>query len=213
MEPLGPATAVGPTVSNLPIQVGDHVCGFYRSETEFGDLMGTYVGDGLIGNHKCTVILDGIADSAFDSYLMRRQVDGRLFRTSGRLEVLTSDDFYLASGAFSPERTLARLEERMSRAEQEGFSLYRVLGHMNWVRRRVPGTERLLEYEAGLNALMPRYRQVTFCLYDISACTGEMVIQLLRTHPKVFLNGNLIENPYYVAPEQFLKTFRVGGTQ
>ena len=38
---------------------------------------------------------------------------------------------------------------------------------------------------------------------------GEVVINIVKTHPQVLVRGILIENPYYVGPDEFLRSVPV----
>ena len=44
------------------------------------------------------------------------------------------------------------------------------------------------------------------CLYDLDLFDGQVVVNLLRTHPKLLLCGSLLDNPYYLEPEELLAT-------
>ena len=67
-----------------------------------------------------------------------------------------------------------------------------------------PGVDELVSYESKLNRFLPRYPQVILCLYDLNRFTGEILLDLLKTHPKVLLGGMLVANPYYLDPDEFL---------
>jgi len=68
----------------------------------------------------------------------------------------------------------------------------------------MPGVEELVGYEAELNNFLPRYPQVILCLYDLERFDGEILIDILKTHPMVLIGGMVLDNPYYLAPAQFL---------
>jgi hypothetical protein len=46
---------------------------------------------------------------------------------------------------------------------------------------------------------------VVICAYDVSRFDGSFIIDILRTHPLVLIGGLLQENPFFVAPSEFLK--------
>lgn len=77
---------------------------------------------------------------------------------------------------------------------------------MTWALRDLPGVAQLVAYEGKLNAFLPRYPQVILCLYDLEKFSdGQVLIDLLRTHPKVLLGGQVLENPWYVEPAEYLQ--------
>src|SRR6266508_2869765 len=52
--------------------------------------------------------------------------------------------------------------------------------------------------------LTRRYPQVYLCVYDIERFSGEQLLDLLKTHPKVLLGAMVFDNPYYIEPDEFL---------
>jgi len=42
------------------------------------------------------------------------------------------------------------------------------------------------------------------CLYDLDGMGAEVLMQALRTHPAVIVDGMIHENPYYTEPGRFL---------
>jgi hypothetical protein len=46
------------------------------------------------------------------------------------------------------------------------------------------------------------------CLYDLDKFSGEVVVNVVKTHPQVLVQGILVENPYYVEPGEFLGSAR-----
>jgi hypothetical protein len=68
----------------------------------------------------------------------------------------------------------------------------------------MPGVDQLVAYESELNRFIPRYPQVILCLYEIERFSGELILDMLKTHPKVLLGAMVFDNPYYVEPDEFL---------
>ena len=46
---------------------------------------------------------------------------------------------------------------------------------------------------------LPDYPHFFFCLYDLDLFDGDTVMYVLRTHPRVYVNGIIIGNPHYQA--------------
>jgi hypothetical protein len=47
---------------------------------------------------------------------------------------------------------------------------------------------------------------VVLCLYDLDRFSGEVVVNVVKTHPQVLVQGILVENPYYIGPDEFLRS-------
>jgi hypothetical protein len=70
---------------------------------------------------------------------------------------------------------------------------------MSWSLSDCPGTERLLEYEALYAEQFARTPTVTLCLYDLEQTGGGQILDLLRLHGRVVLNGMEMQNPHVEA--------------
>lgn len=69
----------------------------------------------------------------------------------------------------------------------------------------------LLEYEAKANEIwMGQEGPVNpvICAYDLTQFTGDIVMDVMRTHPMAIIGGVLHENPFFVPPDEFLRQIR-----
>jgi hypothetical protein len=41
---------------------------------------------------------------------------------------------------------------------------------------------------------------------DRDRFSGEVVVNIVKTHPQVLIQGILVENPYYVRPDEYLRS-------
>lgn len=202
------ATDIAAGIPGLALQAGDHVCAFYRGPEGRDEILLPFLREGLIAGDKCLAVLD---EADPDEVLRRLAADVEVTVPPGsdQIEVLTSSESYLRGGAFSLPEMLAFWSVRVgSSLGPQGYSFARSLGEMTWALRDLPGVEDLVAYEAELNDFLPRYPQVILCLYDLDRFDGGMVVDLLRTHPKIVMCGTVIDNPYYTEPAAFLATRR-----
>jgi len=56
-----------------------------------------------------------------------------------------------------------------------------------------------------------RHDDIVICVYDLKRMSGDMVIDIMRTHPIVLIGDVLQQNPFFVPPDQFLRERRGGG--
>ena len=75
---------------------------------------------------------------------------------------------------------------------------------MSWAHRDESVVSDLMGYESELNRIMSNFPQVNLCLYDLTRCSGDLIMDVLKTHPKALLGGMVIDNPYYLDPDEFL---------
>jgi hypothetical protein len=195
-------TAMGlPGVSFTP---GLHICAFYRGPAQRDELLLPYLREGLAAGDKCICVTDDPAAGVAVCTLAGEFGDA----APAQLQPMDSASTYLSGGCFAIEKMIAFWDGAMSAAVvRDGFGFVRAAGEMTWALRGMPGSELLMAYEAKLNVFLHRYPQVLLCLYDLEQfADGEILMEILRTHPTVLLSGQLLDNPWYVEPEEYLAT-------
>jgi hypothetical protein len=198
-----PPSSVAVGIPGVDLVPGDHVCVFYPGLAERNEILIPYLRAGLQAGDKCVCVVD--ADEPDDVVsALGPDVDlgGRLGRQ--QLEVQRSQDTYLKGGAFSTEAMLEFWDREVGSAVEGGFSFARAAGEMTWALRQLPGVDELIGYESRLNQFLPRYPQVILCFYELDMFSGELLVDVLKTHPKVLLGGMVLDNPYYLEPDEFL---------
>jgi hypothetical protein len=196
-------------VLGLQLSAGDHICGFYRRPSERDDILIPFLVEGLRAGDKCTCVVDSCTpDDVLAQMSGHIEVDP--FLSVSQLEVLDSAGTYLAEGDFLPERMLKFWEAKAHQGPR-GPGFARNIGDMSWAHRKRPGAGQmtgyegdLIGYESELNRIMSNFPQVNLCLYDLTRCSGDLIMDVLKTHPKALLGGMVIDNPYYLDPDEFL---------
>jgi MEDS: MEthanogen/methylotroph, DcmR Sensory domain len=197
-------TSVPFGITGMDVAAGDHVCAFYRGLAERDRVLLPYLRVGLEAGDKCICVVDATAPDTVLATL-GSEVDVREPCKRGQLDLLASRDAYFPDGGFTADAMLDFWDQSVSTALQdERFEFVRAVGEMTWSLRSIPGVGELVRYEAVLNNFASRYPQVILCLYDIDRFSGEIIMDMLKTHPKVLLGGSIYENPYYIRPEDFL---------
>ena len=46
------------------------------------------------------------------------------------------------------------------------------------------------------------------CTYDLTAFCGDIVVDVMRTHPKTIIGGTIQENSFFVPPDECLRGLR-----
>ncbi|MEW6555051.1 MAG: PAS domain S-box protein [Actinomycetota bacterium] len=186
------------------LRPGDHLCCIYQSEDEHRALVTSFLRHGLERGEKVIYIVDNHTAEEVLGYLERVGIETSPFLDSGQLTVLTVDDAYMKDGVFDPDGMIAMLREETDKAASQGYAVLRVTGEMTWALRGLPGSERLIEYEAKLNHFFPSSRCMAICQYDRRRFNPELLLDVLSTHPIAVIGSEVFENFYYVPPEQFI---------
>lgn len=180
---------------------GDHVCGFYYSRDERDAMLLPYLREGLAHGDKCVAVVDSMRP---DELVGGLDVPGDTLVT-GQLEVYDSDETYLRSGSFDPETTIAFWEERTKELVSGGrYPLIRLLGELSWLDRSATPREAIVRYESWADRFVSRYPITILCLYDLRRMGSSVLMDLLRTHPRLLLGGLLLENPHHVSGDDFV---------
>lgn len=79
------------------------------------------------------------------------------------------------------------------------FVLLRAAGEMSSVSQE-PGPEKLSAYECAVTRIMAVLPAVFLCLYDLDRFELGMLVEVLRIHSEVLLEGAVLHNPHCVAP-------------
>lgn len=192
--------------SGLPgvtLHSGDHICAFYRGSEGRDETLLPFLRAGLEAGDLCTAVLDQVEPDDLLAQLAE-EADGAAVEG---LDLMRSCDAYLSGGGFDKEAMIDFWDTSLSRGLADGRHRFaRSCGEMSWSLQPLPGVDSLVEYESELNRFLPRYPQVIMCLYDLDLFDGQVVVDLLRTHPKLLLCGSLLDNPYYLEPDEFLAT-------
>jgi len=184
-----------------------HMASVFKTEADQMASAVPFVLAGLEKDEKVVYLLTGhTKEEVVESLMKIRNVQGDL--DAHRLEFFTAEETYLKGGRFEPDRMVALLDSIESEAMAQGFSATRGTGEMSWHSRDTPGSESLMVYEARVNQRYPRSSMNLLCQYDESFFDAGILLDAIRTHPRVVLRGDLCANPYYIPPEDFLSGLR-----
>jgi hypothetical protein len=179
----------------LSIPSGAHICALFRGIPERDQIMMPFLVEGLRAGDKCNCIIDDGVDV----------VRTALGAAAGRIDIRSSKETYLRHGTFSTQAMLDFWDDSVGAAvKEEGYPFVRSSGETTWTLEELPGLDDFLTYEAELNRFLPRYPQVIMCLYDLDRFRGQVLVDILKTHPKVLIGGTVLENLHYVEPDEFL---------
>jgi len=173
----------------------NHICGLYDSRDVRDDMLVRFLREGLENGDKCVCFVGHPNELVERLALEQRLADGAV----KQLDFQTADEAYLDNGAFCTEIMIDRLTRHVTAAMNDGYGLTRLVGDMSWVIRNQIDPRLVVAYEAQVNDFARRVPQIALCLYDISEFDGSVIVDVLRTHPRVYLNGMVVANPYYVA--------------
>jgi hypothetical protein len=172
---------------------GDHVCAFYSSSRNvLDDIVVDYITKGLQEGNKVFCMVDEPA-------AVHGRVPPQLVAREGMLNVLTEDEAYMPDGSFSKDVFIRNMETMAREASADGYGSFRAVGDESFIVRNGVDIKEWFAAESELNEILPDYPHFFFCLYDLDLFDGDTVMYVLKTHPRVYVNGIIIGNPHYQA--------------
>ena len=184
-----------------------HICAFFNSTEEAHRVLLPFISEGFNVGEKAMHTIDPKKRDEHVQWLTSAGIDVAAARNNGQLDILDWTESHLRSGRFDQEWTLAFWEQAAQDAKRKGFPLVRFVSEMEWVLETDLDLDELLEYEAKANyAWIGQDGPVNpaICVYDLKRFRGDIVMDVMRTHPLVIVGGMLQENPFFVPPDEFL---------
>lgn len=184
------------------LEPGDHmacILGFDEARRTF---LCAFVQDGLERGDKVLCLESRVNE--VPGFLSEEGMSPGSLLEAGRLEILPAERTYTREDRFVPERMIDLLAEETRAALSGGYRALRVAGEMSWALSGIPGSERLVEYEARVNDFFRDRPCLALCQYDRRRFHPATLMGVLLTHPVVGIDMEVVDNPYYVPPDRLL---------
>jgi hypothetical protein len=162
-----------PQTPDLGSQVGDHV-GAFCSSSSSSDSLDDIVVDYLSAGLQAGHKCFGMVDTPS---AVRDRIPGDLVSRDGMLHIRTEDEAYMPDGRFSKDAFISTMKTMVEGAFAEGYDRFRAVGDESFIVR---------------NSV-----DINLDIFD-----GGTVMCVLRTHPRIYVNGIVITNPHYVPADQ-----------
>ena len=199
-------THVNLGISSRELPGGLHVCYLFGDDDERFSTIGRFFDAGLKAGDKLFYVADRSEPADIRARLDRLSAE---LATPESLVVSRTADAYYPEGTFSAEDMLTRIGALLGQSAKEGYRGTRVTGEMSWILRGVGGTERVMEFESRVTAVLKNHaHSAGICQYDMKLFSGETLMDVLAVHPYTIVRGQFVENPFFVEPDEFLKTHR-----
>lgn len=180
------------TLGGVALAPGDHLCVFHRGRAERDRLLIPFLADG-VGAGDAVLYLAAEGE--------RETIRERLAH-AGDLVLTEPGSGHLRDGEFAPDALFAMLDGWSRRKLVTGDHPFgRIVGDMSWAAPLLSSAliDALLAEEVAVTAWGEDFPQVVLCFYDLDLFGGDLILPLIKVHPKVWMAGTLVENPYYLS--------------
>jgi hypothetical protein len=151
-EPAAPVHFAGVTLTRYR-----HVCAFFHNRDDEYRVLLPFIKEGFERSEKAFHIVDPTRRGSHLERLESSGIEVKETQQTGQLEIWNWEDAYLRDGHFDQRRMLALIEEVLANGKSEAFALTRLVAQMEWALEDRPGVNDLVEYEARVNYILPRY--------------------------------------------------------
>jgi hypothetical protein len=198
-------TCVSLGFTDEEVPVGTHMCLVFTTEEERVDSLLKFLLSGLQSGERTACFSEKLTEETLRAFLSEHGISYDERKEQKALTLTGTSQVYFEGGVFDPERMLNTLVSYYEEAMEMGFPAVRVIGEMTPEVERLPGGERLLEYECRVTMLLRDYPVTAVCQYDANAFDGATIMNVLKVHPQMLVNGSVIANPFFVEPESYLR--------
>jgi MEDS: MEthanogen/methylotroph, DcmR Sensory domain len=201
---MGEPTTVAMGFTEECFPGSSHICLVYENDDQRQRVVSEYLATGVRNGELVRYFTDATPPERIRSWLGDTGVEVLGAEQRGSFSISSAESAYCPDGRFEPRAMIAGSVQRYGLAEKAGYTGMRSCGEMSWVLKGRAGSERFLEYEALLNTVTAAFPHVGMCQYDARLFDGATLFKVLQIHPFMVAQGQVVRNPYYTRPEEFL---------
>lgn len=179
---------------------GLHLCHIFNDDAERERTTAQYLAWGIGEGERALCAFEAMSPERVRELLVGLGVDVG----PDRLQLIPAEAAYCPGGAFRDDEVLRGFRSVCDHSVACGFHGTRIAGDMRWAARNGTTIDQLLTYEAKVNGLVGPARSTAMCEYDARLFDGAAILDLLAVHPAMILRGQIIHNPFYVDPTEYL---------
>ena len=178
------------------IQPGTHLCALYTGPEERDRILASFMQEGVRHGDQCVSLIDDREPVGVrpQTYRAATPADARRWH----LGAYPSTDAYLGPGEFSVEQMISLRVAHPASVDGE-FALLRAAGEMSSDSHE-PGAQQMSVHESAVVRVLAAVPALFLCMYDLRFFEMAMLVEVLRIHSSVLLDGAVLHNPHCAAP-------------
>lgn len=184
---------------------GIHICHIYNDDEERTKTMAKFFLKGMSEGNKILCIIDTISPHDILGELENLDVDTNELKS--KFITLDNKSAYNPDGNFDPDSVLTNIGYFVNQAKQDGYAGLHVSGDMAWVLRDKIQPSLVMEYETKVLDYQKITPCTAICEYDARKFDGSIIMDILSVHPVMLVRGQIVQNPYFIPPKEFMKQY------
>jgi hypothetical protein len=186
------------------VTIGTHLCIIFSSEEERRESLLKFLLSGLQSNERSACFSEKVTEDELRKFFKENSINYDERKEKNEILLSGTGDVYFSEGRFDPDRMINLLKNYYDETQKLGLDA-RVIGEMLPEVQTIPGGDRLTEYESKVNLLVKTHPITSVCQYDANVFDGATIMEVLKVHPKMLVNGAVVQNPFFIEPEIYLK--------
>lgn len=213
MTTVRPVPRSDPTTSPIidmgftaePFPANTHMCYIFNDEDERREVVARYTNSGITSEELVGYFADLDNADLVEDYLTFIGIHPPDPSHRDHVMFCPAHAVYCPDGHFTAKGMISRLKDLHHTCQEHHWPNVRVTGEMSWaLSPDITGAEELVEYESRLNLLMETHPLTAICQYDANRFDGATLFEILQVHPMMVVRGQIVRNPYYITPSEFL---------
>lgn len=182
---------------------GNHISCIYRGEKELYPILTTFFSLGLKNNYKCLYAPNRETPKHIINRLKEFNLNLEEHIEKGSFVFSTPRDTYLQNDSFNIKKTISTIRDAEIAALNEGYRGLWGAGSASWINDHLLVKDDFICYEAEVNKIIKDSKMNILCLYDEEVLGKDILIEVLRTHPLLYLHNKFVNNSYFAVLDKF----------
>ncbi|MEJ8840005.1 MEDS domain-containing protein [Ramlibacter sp. AN1133] len=175
-----------------------HACAFFESYDEEYRTLLPFANECVRCNSRCFHLHN--PEQASERANLLLQAGATSDGVAGAQEMRPWEETTVHGGAFNMNDMLALFRELVTSGS--------VWANMEWALRESTGADDFIEFEARINPVISAHNVFVICTYQAGRHQPAVMLDVLRAHPMIVVEGKVEPNPLYVPTETFLAELR-----
>lgn len=190
------------------LRVGDHVSCIYKNERELFSLLVPFYIAGLKQHNKCLYVYDEYSPDTVTGVFRDFGFDLNPYIQRQDFQFFSKEDFYLKDAGFAIDARISSIKILEQMIIQQGYSALRAAGDASWLANHEDLISDFMRYESKINSILDDSSILAICQYKESPCNEKILIDVLRTHPIVYMYDTLVFSKYFAPTDKFVPVSR-----
>ncbi len=183
---------------------GNHISCIYRTDAELFSLLVPFFTAGLQKRNRCVYITsEHTSERIIDAFdLMGLNLSDYI--ENGDFIFLNHTQVYTHDGNFQADSVISSVLRTESSAIHEGYAGLWVTGNGSWLQEHTQVTSDFMKYEAKVNSAIQETTITAICQYNEQKFPPHVLIDVIRTHPDVYLYDRFLPSKYFAPSDNFI---------